>query len=112
MKKVITAAAILMMLGAGTVFAAEPRGVVIDETTTTCNIYSSQTGAKVGNFDHYSTYGVPNGGSGYRVITNTTFNLSPAHSVTTETKLENNNQTAYAKGTFNNAFSAVDRHKY
>lgn len=70
MKKIITIAAVFMMFCAGNVLAVEPRGIIIDETQNTAYVYNSSTGQRIASYVHYSSYGVPTGGSGYQVITN------------------------------------------
>lgn len=117
MKKIMIGIIAMMILGAGTVLAAEvdavqPRAVVIDSQETRETLYSGATGKPVGTFTHYSTYGVPSGGSGtYRVIQNTCYDLSTT-ALHYECTTMNNNQTAVAIVDFNGDFKTKFYHYY
>ena len=114
MKKLITIAAVLMMFCAGNVFAVEPRAIILDENQNTAYVYNSDTGLKIASYVHYSNYGVPTGGSGYQVITNSATGgriINGDGSLVLSTTTENNKQTAVSIGTLR-GFVSRDYHRY
>ncbi len=114
MKKLITIAAVLMMLCAGNVLAVEPRGIIIDETQNTAYVYNSSTGQRIASYVHYSSYGVPTGGSGYQVITNSATQghiISGDGSLVLSTTTEDNKKTAVSIGKLR-GFVSRDYHRY
>lgn len=112
MKKLfVSICACLMVLSAANVLAAEPRLVIIDETTTTVNIQSATILKAV--YTHYSNYGASSGMSGYGIIENSASqkNVYYGGSIDLDCWVSSDRQNAYATGTYQ-GLSKTDVHHY
>ena len=80
----------------------------------TMGVYNSSTGQRIASYVHYSSYGVPTGGSGYQVITNSATQghiISGDGSLVLSTTTEDNKKTAVSIGKLRGLVSR-DYHRY